>query len=577
MSTLQEQQTPDKHEELQVDDSSSTFEPTALHALLQQLSSSSDKVKAELCSALSKTGIEAIDINKDVCGKGNSKVSKSYLANTLFDTIRLIDRVCGAVQPVLAQVLTHATNTIDTQSIHTLTQKVEKLTTSESNRFASIEKQLSDLHGALNEIKQPHHPSPNTPQPPTSAFTPRPKTPATNPTASHEDYWNDFVTADEGDALFQFLDNEATFTEKRGRSIAAYGVPYFYVGSRPTAKASTTIPEPIKQLIDKVNRDHQDAAINSVVVNKYFGPSSFLPEHQDNEMSIRAGSTIFTVSLGRRANISFRDCVDKTEQHLEVRSRSMYAMSQASQSYWTHRIDADPAAATDSVRYSITLRTISKFNKNSTVVLGDSNTRFLDNENNKHRCGFDKTMPGRRIETYHIREIDPAKCIGYQNIVIHVGINSLNEYSKGRVETDFAPHDVDSHSNDLINKLEEIQCLCPRARLIVSPILPTKLMELNERAIKFNRKLYDYVKSKNNTDKIILLDFNSFVCGRTGLLHKQFGSFLRPRNPLHLGSEGIRKLGTMFRDSIFRRYVDGRSYSSVATPQTRVSARDPPS
>jgi hypothetical protein len=145
------------------------------------------------------------------------------------------------------------------------------------------------------------------------------------------------------------------------------------------------------------------------------------------------------------------------------------------------------------------------------------------------------------------------------------------------LQTDFAPHDVDSHSKHFINKLEEIQCLCPRARLIVSPILPTKLMELNERAMKFNRQLYDYVRSKNNINNIILLDFDSFVCERTGLLSKQFSSFLRPRNPLHLGSEGIRKLGTMFRDSIFRRYVDGRSYSNVATPQPRVSARDFPS
>ena len=84
----------------------------------------------------------------------------------------------------------------------------------------------------------------------------------------------------------------------------------------------------------------------------------------------------------------------------------------------------------------------------------------------------------------------------------------------------------------------------------------------------------NYVRSKSD---ITLLNFNSFVCGRTGLLDKQFGSYMRPRNPLHLGSEGIRKLGTMFRDSIFRRYVDGRSYSNVATPQPRVSARDFPS
>jgi hypothetical protein len=334
------------------------------------------------------------------------------------------------------------------------------------------------------------------------------------------------------------------------------------------------VPELIKNLVDKVNHDREGAAINSIVVNRYTGPESFLPEHQDNEPSIRAGSDILTVSLGRRTNLSFRNCLDRSdEKNIEIRSCSIYAMSQGSQSYWTHRIDADPSAAADSVRYSITMRSISKHNKNSTVVLGDSNTRFLDGEN-RHRCGFDTTMPGCRIPTFHIREIDPTKAIGYQNVIVHVGINSLNEYSKGREVTDFAPNDVDSHVTHLINKLEEIRCLCPRARIIVSPILPTKLAELNERAMNFNRQLMNYVRSKSD---ITLLNFNSFVCGRTGLLDKQFGSYMRPRNPLHLGSEGIRKLGTMFRDSIFRRYVDGRSYSNVATPQPRVSARDFPS
>ena len=564
-----------QHQELHVDNANSKIDPTVLNILLRELSSSSDKVKADLCSALSKTGIEDIDIAKDMCGKGKNSVTKNYLATNLLNTVRLVDRVCAVVQPAMTQFVTRATDNTDTQSIHTLIKKVENLTekvcTAESTRFAYIEKQLSDLHGVLGEINLPHHPSPNTPRPPTS--TPLPRTPVTNPTACYEEYLLDYVTLDDAEKLTVFLDKE-TFADKNGRYVAAYGVPYHYTGSHSTAN-SRTMPELIKKLVDKVNQDREGAAINSIVVNRYTGPESFLPEHQDNETSIRAGSDIITVSLGRRANLSFRNCLDRTdEQHIEIRSCSMYAMSQSSQSYWTHRIDADPSAADDSVRYSITMRSISKHNKNSTVVLGDSNTRFLDGEN-KHRCGFNSTMPGRRIPTYHIREIDPTKCIGYQNVIVHVGINSLNEYSKGRLVTDFAPNDVDSHVNHLINKLEEIRCLSPRARIIVSPILPTKLAELNERAVNFNRQLINYVKGSKGDVK--LLNFNSFVCGRTGLLDQQFSSYMRPRNPLHLGSEGIRKLGTMFRDSIFRRYVDGRSYSNVATPRPRVSAWDFPS
>ena len=233
-------------------------------------------------------------------------------------------------------------------------------------------------------------------------------------------------------------------------------------------------------------------------------------------------------------------------------------MSQQSQHYWKHRIDPSDQTDSDFVRYSITLRSVHRVNKNSTIIIGDSNTRFLEPSNN--RDIFGKEMPGERVLTYHIRDIDPKVCVGYQHIIVHVGINDLNEYSIGRLNTDPDPGDVDAHFTLFINKLEEIQQLCPYARLIISPILPTKLEKLNERALKFNHMLIDYVSCRNN---LVLLNFNPFLCKQSGLLDKQYGSYKKPRHPVHLGKQGIAMLGNMFKDSVFRRKVDGRGYSSV--------------
>ena len=72
--------------------------------------------------------------------------------------------------------------------------------------------------------------------------------------------------------------------------------------------------------------------------------------------------------------------------------------------------------------------------------------------------------------------------------------------------------------------------------------------------------LIDYADHNSN---IILLNFNSFLDRHSGLLDNQFSSYKNPRHPVHLGRQGILKLGNMFKDCVLRRQVDGRGYSAV--------------
>jgi hypothetical protein len=427
-------------------------------------------------------------------------------------------------------------------SMNDLSAKFDQLQTS-VDRFV--------IPSTLGKFACGSRPPPNVHGQPAPDATP--PAPACNPAKAYEDYVQKFVSQDMSTDLTTFL-SSTSFAEKKGRAVAAFGQVYTYTGSGPPK--STPIPEPIKKLIERIETDYPDHGINSCVVNRYSGSESFLVEHQDNEKDIRAGSNIFSVSLGSTTTLKFRDWLGESEKTLSIEGDSLYVMSQPSQYYWKHRID-NSEHDTESLRYSITLRSVHKSNKNSTIILGDSNTRFLLPTDS---AIFGKDMTGHRELTFHIREINPELCAGYQNIVVHTGINDINEYSKGREETDPPPDDVDSHFALLVNKLNEIQRLCPYARLIVSPILPTKLPYLNARAMKFNNLLFDYADYHQN---ITTLNFSPFLCQQTSLLNKQFATYKNSKHPIHLGRQGICMLGGMFKDAVFRRKVDGRGYNSV--------------
>ena len=58
------------------------------------------------------------------------------------------------------------------------------------------------------------------------------------------------------------------------------------------------------------------------------------------------------------------------------------------------------ANLTNTSRYSITFRSVGK---NSTIIIGDSNTKHLKFSTGQHRekGTFEYHMPGERVETFH--------------------------------------------------------------------------------------------------------------------------------------------------------------------------------
>ena len=173
-------------------------------------------------------------------------------------------------------------------------------------------------------------------------------------------------------------------------------------------------------------------------------------------------------------------------------------------------------------------------------------------------------MPGKRIPTYHIHQIDPLKCLGFRNIILHVGLNDFNPKSKGRIDTNRDVDDVNSIFSNFVEKVDAIRALCPYSKVVVSPIHPTKLRIYNHRALRFNKLLMDYLIS---CPGVLSPGFDDFVNGE-GLLDNSLGSFMNAKDPVHLGKMGITKLTEKFQECVLCRYVDGRGYSSVTKGDT---------
>ena len=168
-------------------------------------------------------------------------------------------------------------------------------------------------------------------------------------------------------------------------------------------------------MIDKIRQygAYDDKDINQVIINKYNDNTNFLPEHSDNETSIKPQSRIITISVGAPRDIVFKDGCSGKDLTFPTADRSLYIMAQESQQYWTHRMEKEES--TKNTRYSFTFRTVGSYYKNSTVILGDSNTKYLKFGSGTpgEKGTFGYHLPGSRMETFHIREINPRSCLGY--------------------------------------------------------------------------------------------------------------------------------------------------------------------
>ena len=537
-----------------------------LHNQLLTLQEKSNSISAELCHQLGKTLIS--DVTSDDI-KSSNKIHKKHLGENILSLISQCNIVCrninvcrisnddtvdtfklseSQLSEVSACVDKHLNSlfVVQNKKLAEIDQQVETLKDISNKLSSNVCNVVDDQHQHVNLYDNDHGTQSN-------------YIDIKNPTKCVDNYVCDFITSDQANKLTEFLDNCNQFSEKNetGHSVALFGYPYHYTGSSHSDEP-VDIPAPISRLIDTINENelYSEAVINSCLVNKYSGPDAELRQHSDNEHSIEPGSDIFTVSLGKEVKVKFTETHSGSPNVIEktAQPNSLYVMSGPSQSYWSHEIEKCQHFSDTDVRYSLTFRHVSKKYLRSTVIIGDSNTQSLRFGEGKGTFGHN--IPGRHVRAIHIGDIDPVDCCGYKNVFLHCGINNVKRHNVR------GSNDVFSCFELLRSKIDIIQKLCPKSKIVVSPILPTKDLDLNKRAMFFNSLLFEY--EKNSSTQFTTHDFNVFL-DSSGKLSDYMGRFKKPSDSLHLGANGILTLVKLIRTCVYGsdKVKSNRSYTDV--------------
>ena len=337
--------------------------------------------------------------------------------------------------------------------------------------------------------------------------------------------------------------------------------------SKATRNSTTSeFPPIVAELIENLKSKIPDAVVTQCTINE-MEPAGAIPEHSDNEASIVPDSAVYTFCIGGPRPIKFRSRFNRSSEVSHVaNNRSLYVMSRESQNYWTHRVDAlnDEEAAEQGKRYSVTLRHVDPHFLRSLLVIGDSNARKFKFGEDKGTLGI--WTPGKVVYTPTVDDIDPVCCNAgsYRNVMIHVGINDLKTITH--------PSQIIAVTDKLISKCRTIISMNPAVKLYVSPVLPTRDMGMNKKAMFMNRRIQACISE--TFLNINILDYTDFVDER-GLLRYNLCSNFN-NDPIHLGGRGIAKMVTVIKRNIHKiisgnvtnqrhsMKVDGRPYTSVS-------------
>ena len=135
--------------------------------------------------------------------------------------------------------------------------------------------------------------------------------------------------------------------------------------------------------------------------------------------------------------------------------------------------------------------------------------------------------------------INASDCIGYSNIVLACGTNDL------RVENINHRSDIHQLVNTLQHKISQIKKLCPKSKIFVMPVLPTRIPAMNENIMFYN-----------NMVNLMLMRYDRGICfpGLYNFLDNKLllaDDLTRDKDSIHLGSKGICRYVSCIKRCIF--------------------------
>ena len=352
-------------------------------------------------------------------------------------------------------------------------------------------------------------------------------------------------------SLHHLVDTHQALQDLSNRKVAYFGEFTYKYGK--ISHSPKSMPKEIQDVVDIIHTKFpKSMRINSCLINIYDNGTQHIPRHSDDEPDIAPESDIFTLSLGATRSLVFSSLNDSDAENIEIRleDNSLLSFSRSSQVDWAHSIPVDSSVVEK--RVSFTFRCLSPHNRNSVVIIGDSNCRELLFGTGKGKLGA--WMPGRSIEAKRISDIPSPNNLGpYRNFIIHVGVNDVN-FRKDSDETLVALYE---------SKCRSILKVYPHSRLVISLLPPTKSFELNRACSDLNSRLVRMVmklKSVGNVEIVehhYLLDSRGFLDPTLGrhVFDQRLGVFTpKHTDAVHLGKEGIRLLVRAFKGKIIQNY-----------------------
>lgn len=342
-------------------------------------------------------------------------------------------------------------------------------------------------------------------------------------------YKENFITDEQADALSVFFEQES-FMKEGNREVSFYGQKYQYMGSKKSPKP---MPPILDSLVKSLN-ENLPYKLNQVLVNKYTGATSSLAEHSDDELDINPLSSIFTISIGSKATIKFKNIKNGDTFDLVANNNSLYEMTRELQNHCTHQILPNPLNTT---RYSITIRCVHWKFLNSTYLTGDSN--FGKIKFGEGRGTIGTSTPGCKDFAPTVDKLIPQRCASFRNTVIMCGTNDLKKPDADALEI----------YKVYKGKVEEMRKCNPKGNILICPVLPSRDSSINSRIVQFNRYLFtDLTASGLNIH--VVEGFNQFV-DHMGLLKESLHDRRTDSDVLHINEGGYCILVKQIKAAIF--------------------------
>ena len=345
----------------------------------------------------------------------------------------------------------------------------------------------------------------------------------------------DFLNSDECAKLKDFL-SKVEYSEEKCHKVKNFGEEYKYTGAADLSKDE--IPDELLEIAAKIKTKYPGTEINECLVNRYVNGKSSIGDHSDDEPHIDPDSSIFCVSVGQERKIIFTDKFSGRESEHLMKSGSMYVMTRTSQAYYRHRIDSEDNC--NSERYSLTFRYVKKNFARSTIIIGDSNTKNLTFGGGAGTFGVG--LPGKVVKASMVEDINPYDCVAYSNVIFVVGTNNLrSKYISNRDDVLKSFHE----------KISIIQKIRKDIKIIIMPVLPTRLADMNRHIVCYNRMLFEQYVTSCPSFNIRLPALYEFL-DKERLLRRDCA---RDGDYIHLNALGLSRLARVIKDAIFNKTI----------------------